>query len=183
MSQPDQPDSSADFVRSKESLDFEQMWRALPRKGHLPERRSFHPRLAKSWLNRLIVLHSPTAEDPAIRVGLVGDAIRQQIAREIVGEDYLSFLDTPERRTRTVEFWHEMFERPYGVWWVAPVHYERGFSQHWELTAFPLAGNEPAKGVMLLLVRPLGALFGDGGDQKAIRVGVPAQVEVIDIDR
>jgi hypothetical protein len=172
----------ADFVRSQRSLDFEEMWRGLPRAGVLPDRLAFQPRVAKKFLSQIIVMQAPSGDDPTLRIRLVGDAIRQQIADDIVGSDYLEFMD-PERRPGGLEIVRAMFKRPCGIWSVAPVHYERGFSQYWEVTAFPLLGDGRNPPVVLGLVKPSQILFEiRRRGSRAIRVDVATQFQFIEVD-
>jgi hypothetical protein len=180
VSQPDSP-RKGPLTRSQQSVDFEQLWRGLPRAGRVPLRQSFKPQLAKAYLSNLIMVQAPVGNDPALRVRLVGDAIRQQVGRNIVGEDYFEFMGI-ERRPAALEIVKEMFERPCGIWWVAPVHYERGFSQYWEMTAFPLAGDEQSSACILAFVRPADSLLNTNrADQKAIRVDPAVQIQSLDV--
>jgi hypothetical protein len=170
------------IVRSQQSVDFEQLWRELPRAGLIPDRQAFKPRSAKAFLRHLIMLQAPV-DDATLRVRLVGDSIRQQIGRDIVGQDFFEFMGL-ERRSVALEIVRAMFERPSGVWWVAPVHYERGFSQYWEMTAFPLAGHERNAPAVLGLIRPVDALLDSRlTDQKAIRVDLAVQFAFLEIGR
>ena len=89
-----------------------------------------------------------------------------------------------ERRPAALEIVSAMFQRPCGVWWVAPVHYERGFSQYWEMTAFPLAGDERRPRIVLGLVRPADAVLNSRRtDQMALRVEPAVQFKPLDVDR
>jgi hypothetical protein len=170
------------FVRSQESLAFEKMWRQLPRTGILPERSAFRPRLAKAFLRHVTLLQVPSPEDPTLRVRLAGDAISQQIGGNIVDQNFLDFIADGERKGRALEIVRELFERPCGEWWVSPVHYERGYSCYWEVTAFPLAGNEHSPAMILILVKPLdGILEVRKVDQRVVRMDPAVQGEIIDI--
>ena len=56
------------------------------------------------------------------------------------------------------------------------MHYERGFSQYWEMTAFPLAGDEGGPPAVVGLVLPVDShLDALRTDQKAIRVDLAVQ--------
>jgi len=176
--------SSTRFPRSDASLNFERMWLDLPHSGAIPERRNFHPRLAKSFLRHIVLAIPPSTEDSVVRITLVGDAIRQQVQGEMAGLNYLDFLDDEARRRQAVERVRELFEKPCGHRWVAPVHYEREFSQYWEITAFPLAasGNRPA--AILALVRPFDALADTRRTRRRIvSIEAPVQFDIIDIVR
>src|SRR5689334_1483216 len=125
------------------------MWRDLPRDGLIPRRRAFQPRLAKSFLRHLILVQAPSLGDPTLRIRVAGDAILQFVQDNIVGMNFLDFMDGDERKARALDIVREMFEQPRGHWWVSPVHYERGFSHYWEVTAFPLAACEHGPATVL----------------------------------
>ena len=111
----------------------------------------------------------------------MGDAVRQQIGLDIVGQDFFEFMG-PERLPAALEIVGAMFARPCGVWWVAPVHYERGFSQYWEMTAFPLAGGEGSPPAVVGLVRPVDTLLDARRiGQRAIRVDLAVQFTPLEI--
>lgn len=172
----------AHFERSGESESFERMWRGLPRNGPLPERHAFRPRSAKAFLPHLLLAEAPSEDNPTLRVRVVGDAIRSQILGDIVGQDFLDFVPEPERKAGVLEIARALFSRPCGVWWVAPVHYERGFSQFWELTAFPLARSESGSGAVLVHVRPFAVTLNmRRTDQKAIRLDAALELALIAI--
>jgi hypothetical protein len=169
--------------RSQQSLDFEQLWRALPRQGRVPSRQAFKPKSAKALLPNLMLLQAPDADNPALRIRLVGNAIRKQIGRDVLGEDYLEFMGE-ERRDGALQIVQSMFELPCGIWWIAPVHYERDFSQYWEMTAFPLAGDEQGPAMVLGLVRPADTILGERPvDKQALRVDLTDQFKLLEIDR
>jgi hypothetical protein len=179
VSQPS--DIGASIPRSQHSVDFETLWRGLPRTGPIPTRQAFKPRLAKAFLPHVMMLQAPSSDDPTLRVRLVGDAIVRQIGFDIIGQDYFEFLEE-ERRPAELEIVRSMFERPGGVWWVAPAHYQRGFSQYWEVTAFPLAGDERSPAAVLGLVRPADILFGPLlVKQNVLRVEGAVQFKTLDI--
>lgn len=172
------------FTRSSESVAFEVMWLRLARKGSIPERWSFHPRSAKVFLRHLLLAQAPSDRDSAIRIRLVGDGVRGHVQGEIVGLNYLDLLEDETHRSCAIEASQELFERPCGRWWIGPVHYERDFSQYWEVTAFPLAGSEGDSAAILALVRPFDAIANRRRFQrKILSLGVPIQCEAIDVHR
>jgi hypothetical protein len=180
---PDSSEDGASFTRSSGSLAFEHMWRSLPRQGPLPERRAFQPRVAKSFLRHLLLAQAPSTDDPTLRVRLVGDEIRAHILGNIVGQDFLDFVPEPERKAGILEFARAMLTQPCGAWWVAPVHYERGFSRFWEMTAFPLASSKSERAAILVHVWPLDQTSdARSTGQGAIRMDVAAQVNLIAIE-
>jgi len=176
----DSGESGARLARSEESLAFEQMWRDLPRSGLIPSRQAFQPRLAKAFLRHLILVQAPSLGDPTLRIRVAGDAIVQYVQDNIVGTNFLDFIEDEERKTRALEIVREMFERPCGQWWVSPVHYERGFSHYWEITAFPLAACERGPATILALVRPFDSLLDRHRTKKtAVRVDAAVRFEGI----
>jgi len=171
------------LLRSNESLAFQDMWERLPRNGPIPERRAFKPRAAKAFLSDLIVVQAPSPLDMTLRIRLVGDAVRQNVQGNIVGYDFLDFMQGEERKTRALGLVREMFERPCGQWWVAPVHYERGFSHYWEVTAFPLAADYKIPATIVGLVRPFDTLFDMQERRTAVRVDAAVRFEPIALHR
>ena len=124
-------------------------------------------------------MQAPSDAEPAMRIRLVGDAIRSMIAGDVLGQDYFDFL-TPERRAPARALVRDLFERPCGLWLVAPVHYARGFSQLWELTAFPLAGSARSPATVLGLVSPLGTtLTLETVDHDMLRIDRALRLELI----
>ena len=171
---------SARFARSSESVAFEQMWLQLPREQGIPERRDFHPRWARRFLRHIVLAQVPSGTDPAIRIRLVGDAIRVQVRAEMIGFNYLDFLEDENHKVEAAQQMWELFEQPCGHWWVAPVHYERDFSQHWEITTFPLAASESDPAAVLAFVNPLNTLVDRRKARcRVITMEAPVQFEVI----
>jgi hypothetical protein len=159
------------------------MWLGLPRDGALPRRRAFQPRLAKAFLRNIILAQAPSLGDPTIRIRVAGDAIRQHVQENIVGMNFLDFIVEEVRKTNALDIVREMFERPCGQWWVSPVHYERGFSHYWEITAFPLAACEHGPAMVLALVRLFDSLLDPRGNRRvAVRVDTAVQFESIAVD-
>jgi len=170
------------FNRSDESRAFEAMWRGLPRKGQLPERRTFQPRLAKQFLRSLLLVQAPTPDDQSLHVRLVGDAISQEVLGNIVGRDYLDLIPERQRKARVLDIARAMFSQPCGVWWIAPMNYQRDYSRLWELTAFPLKGGSHIRAAILVHALPFDIVPNAGStDQKAIQIGVAAQLELIPV--
>jgi hypothetical protein len=159
------------------------MWRDLPRDGLIPNRRAFRPRLAKAFLRHLILAQAPSLGDPTLRIRVAGDAIRQYVQDNIVGMNFLDFMEGKERKARALEIARQMFERPCGHWWVSPVHYERGVSHYWEVTAFPLGACDDGPATVLALVRLFDSLLDtDKAKRKTVRVDAAVQFQAIEID-
>ncbi len=168
-------------ARSSISLEFEAFFRGLPRAGALPSRDAFKPQKAKRFLRELILLNAPSAEDQGLKVRLVGSAIHRRIQRDITGQNYLDFVDS-SRRQLVLDVVREMLHRPTGVWQIMPVHYERGFSQNWELTAFPLSASADGVAFVLAFVRPFDAQVRPvPTGERAIAVGQTTAFEYIEI--
>ena len=97
--------------------------------------------------------------------------------------NYLDFLQTEMHKLEAVGRLNELFERPCGHWWVAPVHYERAFSQYWEITAFPLAAGERRSAAVLALIKPLGAAREARNTGRMVSVDPAVQFEAIAVER
>jgi hypothetical protein len=169
------------FRRSADSSAFEAMWRGLPRTGLVPDRDLFKPEKAKSFLRNLILISAPEPDSTELKIRLVGSGVHQRIGRDVTGEDYVKFMGE-ERRGVALLVIDRVFSWPCGFWQVAPVHYERGFSHYWEMTAFPLAGNEKNRPMLLGHVSPVdGLLPGTVTGDRAMHVGLAETFEYIDI--
>jgi hypothetical protein len=169
------------FARSPESEAFEKLWAALPRPNLVPDRAEFKPERAKPFLRNLILMAAPTDADGALTIRLIGSSIHEQIGRDVTGLDYVHFLGE-DRRAITLVVARKMFEQPCGFWQIAPVHYERGFSQYWEMTGFPLAGNEKSPPLVLAYVRPAERLLqAERTGERAMYVGPATQFAYLDI--
>jgi hypothetical protein len=149
----DQPSVS----RSQSSLAFEAFWRALPKDGCAPHRREFKPERATKFLKNLMLIEAPLNAAARLKLRLVGSAIQLRIQRDITGCDYLDFL-APAHHAGVVESCLAMLHRPCGLWQCMDVHYERGFAQALEVTAFPLLADPGGMALILALVEPLTAL-------------------------
>jgi hypothetical protein len=166
-------------VRSRRSLEFESMWRGLPRQGLLPYKRDFKPGGAASLLRYVMLLEVKFEPAPSLPIRLVGTALSERVQRDIKGHDYLEFLDQ-EYHGGAVASARLMFDRPCGLWQITPLHYERGIAQNVEVTAFPLL-DEPHPFILVLtvpreeFVRPLSP-----GD-RAMLVETATEFEFIDV--
>jgi hypothetical protein len=141
--------------RSERSQEFETFWRSLPRNGLLPHRRDIKPSRATSLLRDIVMVEARVGEKPSLRLRLIGSAIRERVQADITGADYLDFRPN-EYRNRTVEFARTIVSRPCGMWEMLPMHYARGFAQNFEITAFPVVGDETP--LLICLMNPLGGL-------------------------
>ncbi len=173
--------SQGAFSRSAESLAFESLWRGLPRSGLIPDRAEFKPERAKHLLRNLILVAAPNDDNGALTIRLVGSAIHEQIGRDITGLDYAHFLGEGGRESAKLVV-KKMFIHPCGFWQIAPVHYERGYSQFWEMTGLPLAGNDRSPPLVLAYVRQAERLLqAEHTSDRAMYVGPAEPFEYLDI--
>jgi hypothetical protein len=180
MPEPAAPQSQ-NFSRSPESLAFEKLWRDLPRTGLVPDRSEFKPERAKAFLRNLILVAAPSDETGALAIRLVGSALHEQIGRDVTGLDYAHFLRDGGRNDALLVV-RKMFAHPCGFWQIAPVHYERGYSQFWEMTGFPLAGNDKSPPLVFAYVRQAERkLQAEQTGERAMYVGPADPFEYIDI--
>lgn len=144
-------------ARSDRSREFESFWRSLPKDGLIPHRRDMKPTRAGTLLRDIVMLEARLGENPSLRVRLVGSAVQERIQRNLTGQDYLEFR-APEFRAGTIEATRRMLSQPCGLWQVMAMHYERGFAQNFELTAFPLLSDDADVPFILGLMNPVGGL-------------------------
>jgi hypothetical protein len=144
-------------ARSDRSHEFEQFWRSLPKDGLIPHRRDMKPARAGALLRDIVLLEARLGENPSLRVRLVGSAVQERIQKNITGQDYLEFRAS-EYRAGTIDATRRMFRLPCGLWQVMAMHYERGFAQNFELTAFPLLSDDADVPFILGLMNPTGGL-------------------------
>jgi hypothetical protein len=136
--------------RSASSTDFEARWRSMPKRGPIPVRSEFSPRAFAPLLKHIVLLDFSTGRSPWSRIRVVGEGIRERVQSDITSHDYLEFL-SPRFHDDAMASVDLMVNHPCGLWQVMAAHYQRGFSQYLELTAFPFAtDNGPAQLLMLL---------------------------------
>ncbi len=134
--------------RSQGSLEFEALWRALPRTGLVPARSAFNPARAGKLLSRLILVEAPNPKHPGLFFRLAGEVLNENVQTNIAGTDWLDYLPA-EHHAEALESARLICNHPCGVWQLTPVHYERGYSQLIEATIFPLGPG--ADGIPLML--------------------------------
>jgi hypothetical protein len=144
-------------ARSDRSHEFETFWRNLPKDGPIPHRRDVKPARVAALLRDIVMLEARLGEKPSLRIRLIGSSVQQHIQSNITGLDYLDFRPS-EYRAATIDAVRLMSGRPCGVWQVMAMHYERGFAQYFELTAFPLLGDDADIPLILGLMHPTGGL-------------------------
>jgi len=156
------PDPAANMfatgpARSDRSREFEVFWRSLPKDGLVPHRRDVKPARAAVLLRDIVMLEARLGEVPSLRIRLMGSAVQDRIQKNITGQDYLDFRAS-EYRAGTIEATRRMLRQPCGLWQVMAMHYERGFAQNFELTAFPLLSDDADMPLILGLMNPVGGL-------------------------
>jgi hypothetical protein len=139
--------------RSERSREFERRWRSIPKAATVPTRREFSPRLFAPMLRHIMLLDFSTDGPPWSRIRVVGDGIRESVQSDLTSHDYLEFL-APRFHPGAAASVDLIFRHPCGLWQVMAAHYQRGFSQYLELTAFPIA-TEVGGGQMLSFLAPL----------------------------
>ena len=152
-----QPELVAAAERTPLSVEFEAFWRALPKDGLVPNRRVFLPERAPRFLRHLLLCEALPDGQSCIRMRLVGSEFAARVQRDLKGHDYLQYL--PEAyHAAAIESVRQIVMRPCGLWQIMPVHYERGYAHHIELTVFPLGPGPDGKHLLLILTQVVPAL-------------------------
>mgnify|MGYP001546213479 CR=1 FL=1 len=157
--------------RTRDSLAFEAAWRALPRKGAMPDRRDLSLSGFKKMLPDTALLDIIPGTPVRSRVCLVGERIRERVPFPVVGQDYFHYVPahlraTAERRLQS------LVTQPCGLWQVLGIHYQQGVFKSLELTALPFQQKEGAAQIMVLAVYSRGQVC-----------DVPADLAVVSLDR
>ena len=143
--------------RTTLSVEFEAFWRALPKDGLVPNRRVFLPERAPRFLRHLLLCEALPDGKSCIRMRLVGSEFAARVQRDLKGQDYLQYLPVPYHAA-AIESVRQIVMRPCGLWQIMPVHYERGYAHHIELTIFPLGPGPDGKHLLLVLTQVVPAL-------------------------
>ncbi|HSM97327.1 MAG TPA: hypothetical protein VLT91_14885 [Rhizomicrobium sp.] len=164
------PDALAQ-QRTKDSLTFETAWRALPRRGCLPDRSALSLHGFKKLLPDMALIDILPGTPPSSRVCLVGERIRERIPFPVIGQDYFHYVpahmrDTAEQRLQT------LVRHPCGLWQVLGIHYQRGLFKSLEITALPFRREEGPPQIMVLAVYSRGQVC-----------DVPTDLAMISLDR
>ncbi|MGN6517605.1 MAG: hypothetical protein ACTHLR_17400, partial [Rhizomicrobium sp.] len=127
--------------RTKDSMVFEAAWRALPKRGMVPDRRDLSLRAFKALLPDVTLIDIFPGSPPRSRVCVVGERIRERIPFPVVGQDYFHYVPAHMRATSARRL-QTLVCHPCGLWQILGIHYQRGLFKSLELTAFPLWREE-----------------------------------------
>ena len=147
--------SGATAVRTELSLAFEAFYRALPMDvgGFIPNRSVFRPERAAKFLKHIVLCEALDGAG-GLRMRLVGSEFQQRIQRDVKGQNYFEYL-MPQYRQAAMDSIREIVQRPCGLWQIMPVHYERRYAQHVELTVLPLGPGPDGVNLLLVLTQPM----------------------------
>jgi len=156
LSSPDAVSGTgATTTRTELSHAFEAFYRALPTDGGLrPNRAAFRPERAAKFLKHVVLCEAMAEGAGGLRLRLVGSEFEQRIQRDVRGQNYLEYL-MPAYHQGARDSIREIVKRPCGLWQIMPVHYERGYAQHIELTALPLGPGPDGVHLLLVLTQPM----------------------------
>ncbi|MDR3499211.1 MAG: PAS domain-containing protein [Parvibaculum sp.] len=140
--------------RSGQSLAFEAMWRGLPRDGLVPQRSSFRPELAAKMLANLVLLEVRLGATTTTRIRLVGGVLRDLVGANVTGLDYLALVPDKDHQSG---YLRRCLMHPCASWAASPIEYERGYTGLFEITSFPLAGEEAGQYFSLAYVYEFGS--------------------------
>lgn len=157
--------------RTKDSLAFEAAWRALPRKGLVPDHRDLSLRGFKTFLPDMALMDIQPGTPPSSRVCVVGERIRERIPFPVVGHDYFHYVPAYMRATTELRL-QTMVTHPCGVWQVLGIHYQRDLFKSLEITAFPLLRKDGPSQLMILVVYSRGQVC-----------DVPVDLAMVSLDR
>lgn len=157
--------------RTKQSLAFEAAWRALPKRGLVPDRRDLSLHRFKHFLPDMALIDIQPGTPMRSRVCIVGECIRERVPFPVVGQDYFHHVPAhmralAEQRLRT------LVTHPCGLWQVLGIHYQRELFKSLEITAFPLWRADGPPQIMTLVVYSRGQVS-----------DVPPDLAVISLDK
>jgi hypothetical protein len=167
--------------RSRRSHAFEEFWRALPRTGSLPRRSDMGIKQAAPFLQHMMLVEARLNDTPSFPIRLTGGAVRDRIQRDIVGHDYLEFLPR-QYHAGAIETARLVTGFPCGLWQIMALHFERGFAQNHEVTAFPLETQQGEPPLLLGLFEPAeGLIAAHPAHGKAMLADTASTFRFIDI--
>ncbi len=170
-----------DVDRSQASLDFEAMWRAIPKSGLVPFLRDFVPEKVPAFLSEMVIIEVDPERPPYLRVRLAGTALNERARFEMTGTDYASYLPA-EYRQGAIDSADLMVNFPCGLWQLMPVHYDTGVSRLLEITCFPLLGGAGRKPMLMTFGQDLGFLGGDMAQPPEGKLTVDTSMDYAYID-
>jgi hypothetical protein len=143
-----------EFQRTERSLAFEAAWREARGSKLVPDRKEMSLRPFKTMMADIML--TEVIPGPPFRTcfKVVGEHIRARVQQNFVGRSYFEFLPR-ERHGLYESRFHSIVTKPCGLWQVAGVYYQRGYSQLYEMTIFPVfhEGHPPQ---MISCTTPLG---------------------------
>ncbi len=172
----------ATTTRTELSRAFEAFYRALPADGGvMPNRSVFRPERAAKFLKHIVLCEALIEGAGGLRMRLVGSEFEQRIQRDVKGQNYLDYL-MPAYHQGAMDSIREIVRRPCGLWQIMPVHYERGFAQHIELTVLPLGPGPDGVHLLLVLTQPMRDLvMPESTGDKAMAAGTALTYQYIDL--
>lgn len=135
--------------RSAQSLRFEEIVRsAAPARGvgrlHALDFAAFGA--LAPWVSVI----EPDEIGFAIRFARAGERLCEMLGRELVGLDYLEFVD-PAIKGEAFDSAFVMLSRPCGLWQITPALTRDGATIEAEYTGFPLFDDARKRGVLITL--------------------------------
>ncbi|MBL6937313.1 MAG: PAS domain-containing protein [Alphaproteobacteria bacterium] len=172
----------ATTTRTEMSRAFEAFYRTLPTQGAcIPNRSAFRPERAARFLKHIVLCEAVTDGAGALRMRLVGSEFQTRLQRDVKGQDYFDYL-MPAYRDSALQSIREIVQRPCGLWQIMPVHYERGFAQHIELTVLPLGPGPDGMHLLLVLTQPMRDLvLPESTGNKAMAAGTALTYRYLDL--
>lgn len=157
--------------RTKDSLAFETAWRALPKRGIIPDRRDLSLHKFKHMLPDIALIDIIPGTPVRSRICIVGERIRERLQFPVIGQDYFHFVPAHMRPTTSRRLQH-LVTQPCGLWQILGIHYQRGLFKSLEVTAFPLAREGGPSQIMVLAVYSRGQVC-----------DVPQDLALVSLDR
>lgn len=157
--------------RTKDSLAFETAWRALPRRGIIPDRRDLSLHRFKHLLPDVALMDIIPGRPARSRVCIVGERIRERLSFPVIGQDYFHFVPAQMRAAASRRL-QTLVTQPCGLWQVLGIHYQRGLFKSLEVTAFPLSREDGPPQIMVLAVYSRGQVC-----------DIPPDIAMISLDR
>ena len=170
-------------TRTDLSVAFEAFYRALPAADGavIPGRAAFRPERAGKFLKHIVLCEALADGAGGLRMRLVGSVFAQRVQRDVRGQNYLEYL-MPSYHRNAMDSIREIVRRPCGLWQIMPVHYERGYAQHIELTVLPLRPGADGVQLLLILTQPMQDLvMPEPTGNRAMAAGTAVTYRYIDL--